>query len=172
MKTSLLALLFAATLCVSLPAADSASTKAATKKSGGRYTPSILPEIEGVAKEDMVRIRAAFAQAYQDPAIKAAKERLAELKANAEFASASEKKDMRSDFENAVGDLHKATKAALTKADPTLSRELIEKVMDAMEAKGREKAAGTMKKEAKTATPQKPFPFGDKAKETPKPEAK
>jgi hypothetical protein len=171
MKTCLLALLFAATLCVSLPAADSAATKASPKKSG-RYTPTVLPDIEGVSKEDMVRVRAAFLQAYQDPAIKAAKERLAELKGNAEFASASEKKDMRSDFENAIGDLHKATKAALTKADATLSRELIEKVMDAMEAKGREKAAGAMKKEAKTATPLKPFPFGDKAKETPKPEAK
>ena len=172
MKTSLLALLFAATLCVSLPAADSAATKSANKKNSGRYTPTVLPDIEGVSKEDMVRVRAAFVQAYQDPAIKAAKERLTELKGNAEFASASEKKDMRSDFENAIGDLHKATKAALTKADSTLSRELIEKVMDAMEAKGREKAAGTMKKDAKTATPLKPFPFGDKAKETPKPEAK
>ena len=168
MKTSFLALLFAATLCVSLPAADSAATKSSPKKSG-RYTSTVLPDIEGVSKEDMVRVRAAFLQAYQDPAIKAAKERLAELKG---IASASEKKDMRSDFENAIGDLHKATKAALTKADATLSRELIEKVMDAMEAKGREKAAGAMKKEAKTATPQKPFPFGDKAKETPKPEAK
>ena len=71
-------------------------------------------------------------------------------------------------------DVRKALRAAIAKAEPSLSKETIEKITDAMEDKLKEKAkeAGAGKKGADAKTPAKPFPFGDKTKtEEKKPEA-
>ena len=172
MKTTLLFLLAAT---VALPAADGAdakATKAERKAAGGRAT--AVPDIDGVAKEDMAKFRAAFVKAQQDEAVKAAREKLLEKRKSMEFATAAEKKDARSEMEALAEDVRKANRAAIAKADASLAKETIEKISEAIEDKLKERAkeAGAGKKGADAKTPAKPFPFGDKAKtEEKKPEA-
>ena len=172
MKTTLLFLLAAT---VALPAADGAdakTTKAERKAAGGRAT--AVPDIDGVAKEDMAKFRAAFVKAQQDEAVKAAREKLLEKRKSMEFATAAEKKDARSEMEALAEDVRKANRAAIAKADASLAKETIEKISEAIEDKLKERAkeAGAGKKGADAKTPAKPFPFGDKAKtEEKKPEA-
>jgi len=172
MKTTLLFLLAAT---VALPAADGAdtkTTKAERKAAGGRAT--TVPDIDGVSKEDMTKFRAAFIKAQQDEAVKAAREKLAAKRKSMEFATAAEKKDSRTELEALAEDVRKANRAAIAKADASLSTETIEKITDGIEDKLKERAkeAGAGKKGADAKTPAKPFPFGDKAKtEEKKPEA-
>ena len=133
-----------------------------------------MPDINGVAKEDMAKFRAAFAKVQSDEAVKAAREKQLEKRKSMEFATAAEKKDSRAELEALADDVRKALRAAIAKAEPSLSKETIEKITDAMEDKLKEKAkeAGAGKKGADAKTPAKPFPFGDKAKtEEKKPEA-
>ena len=107
------------------------------------------------------------------PSLFAADAWLTDLEA-AKKQAAAEKKDARAELEALADDVRKALRAAIAKAEPSLSTETIEKITDAMEDKLKEKAkeAGAGKKGADAKTPAKPFPFGDKAKtEEKKPEA-
>ena len=120
----------------------------------------LLADVEGVSAEDMKKFRAAAGAAQKDPTVKELKAKQQELRKQAEFASADEKKGMRAEFEALMADLRKANIAAVTKAAPTLSKDTIEKIMDAIEERVR---AAAKKAPAKaTKTPLKPFPFGDK----------
>ena len=57
--------------------------------------------------------------------------------------------------------MRKANLAAVAKAAPTLAKETLEKIFEAVEA--RAKAASSKKASTKaTKTPLKPFPFGEK----------
>ena len=67
---------------------------------------------------------------------------------------------MRNDFETLMADLRKANLAAVSKAAPSLSKETLEKIMEAIE--GRAKDAAKKKSAKETKTPLKPFPFGEK----------
>jgi hypothetical protein len=172
MKTTLLFLLAAT---VALPAADGVDPKPAkAERKAGPGRAAVIPDIDGVAKEDMAKFRAAFAKAQQDEAVKAAREKLLEKRKSMEFATAAEKKDARAELEALAEDVRKANRAAIAKADASLAKETIEKITDALEDKLKERAkeAGAGKKGADAKTPAKPFPFGDKAKtEEKKPEA-
>ncbi len=169
MKATLLFLLAAT---VALPAADSPEAKPGKPAKAGRA--ALVPDIDGVAKEDMAKFRAAFAKAQSDEAVKAAREKQQEKRKSMEFATAAEKKDSRAELEALADDVRKALRAAIAKAEPSLSKDTIEKITDALEDKLKEKAkeAGAGKKGADAKAPAKPFPFGDKAKtEEKKPEA-
>jgi hypothetical protein len=74
---------------------------------------------------------------------------------------------MRGQFEG-LADLNRsALRAAYAKVDPTLSKETIDKVIEAFEDKARARLKEAAAKEAKAAaTPAKPFPLGDDAKKT------
>jgi hypothetical protein len=125
----------------------------------------LIPDVDGVSKEQMMKFRAASPRAQQDPAVVAAKAKLAELRQRAEFAGAEEKREMRGEFEGVTQLNRDALMTAYAKADPTLAKETIAKVIEAFEDKARARMKETMAKEAKTAaTPAKPFPFGDEAK--------
>ena len=92
--------------------------------------------------------------------MKTIKAKQLEMRKQAEFASPDEKKGMRGEFEALMGDLRKANIAAVSKAAPTLSKDTIEKIMDAIDERVR---AAAKKAPAKaTNTPLKPFPFGEK----------
>ena len=67
---------------------------------------------------------------------------------------------MRGEFEAVVADLRKANLAAIAKAAPTLSKETLEKIMEAVEERAKEAAKKAPAKSTKT--PLKPFPFGEK----------
>ena len=120
----------------------------------------LLADVEGVSAEDMTKFRIAAFVAQKDPTVKELKAKQNEMRKEAEFASPDEKKNMRNDFEVLIADLRKATLAAVSKAAPSLSKETLEKIMEAVE--GRAKAAAAKKGSKATKTPLKPFPFGEK----------
>jgi hypothetical protein len=120
----------------------------------------LLADVEGVSAEDMKKFRVAAVVAQKDPAVREAKAKQLELRKQAEFASADEKKGLRADFEALAADLRKANLAAVSKAAPSLSKETLEKIMETIEE--RAKAAAKKAPSKSTKTPLKPFPFGDK----------
>jgi hypothetical protein len=120
----------------------------------------LLADVEGVSAEDMKKFRAAAILAQKDPTVKELKAKQAEMRKQAEFASPDEKKNMRNDFEVLMADLRKATLAAVSKAAPSLAKETLEKIMEAVEE--RLKAAAKKGPGKATKTPLKPFPFGEK----------
>jgi hypothetical protein len=120
----------------------------------------LLADVEGVSVEDMKKFRLAAVAAQKDPTVKELKARQNEMRKEAEFASPDEKKNMRNDFEVMLADLRKATLAAVSKAAPSLSKETLEKIMQAVD--DRAKAAAKKAQTKATKTPLKPFPFGDK----------
>jgi hypothetical protein len=120
----------------------------------------LLADVEGVSVEDMKKFRLAAVAAQKDPTVKELKARQNEMRKEAEFASPDEKKNMRNDFEVLLADLRKATLAAVSKAAPSLSKETLEKIMQAVD--DRAKAAAKKAQTKATKTPLKPFPFGDK----------
>jgi len=120
----------------------------------------LLADVEGVSAEDMKKFRAAALVAQKDPTVKELKAKQNEMRKEAEFASPDEKKNMRNDFEVLMADLRKATLAAVGKAAPSLTKETLEKIMEAVE--NRAKAAAAKKAPKSTKTPLKPFPFGEK----------
>ena len=120
----------------------------------------LLADVEGVSAEDMTKFRIAAFVAQKDPTVKELKAKQNEMRKEAEFASPDEKKNMRNDFEVLIADLRKATLAAVSKAAPSLSKETLEKIMEAVEE--RAKAAAAKKGSKSTKTPLKPFPFGEK----------
>jgi len=120
----------------------------------------LLADVEGVSAEDMKKFRLAAVVAQKDPAVREAKAKQLELRKQAEFASADEKKGLRADFEALAADLRKANLAAVSKAAPSLSKETLEKIMETIEE--RAKAAAKKAPSKATKTPLKPFPFGEK----------
>lgn len=164
MKTFSLALLWVATTAI---AADAPKTEAKRTPAARAMLEKLIPDVEGVSKEEMAKFRAASPKAQQDPAVVAAKAKMAELRQQAEFAGAEERREMRGQFEG-LADLNRsALRAAYAKVDPTLSKETIDKVIEAFEDKARARLKEAAAKEAKAAaTPAKPFPLGDDAKKT------
>jgi hypothetical protein len=120
----------------------------------------ILADVEGVSAEDMKKFRAAAPAAQKDPAVRELKAKQAELRKQAEFASVDEKKGMRGEFEAIMADVHKATLAAILKAQPTLAKETAERILETVEA--RIIAANQKNAKKPTKTPLKPFPFAEK----------
>ena len=164
MKTFSLALLWVAATAI---AADAPKTEATRTPAARAMLEKLIPDVEGVSKEEMAKFRAASPKAQQDPAVVAAKAKMAELRQQAEFAGAEERREMRGQFEG-LADLNRsALRAAYAKVDPTLSKETIDKVIEAFEDKARARLKEAAAKEAKAAaTPAKPFPLGDDAKKT------
>lgn len=120
----------------------------------------LLADVEGVSAEDMTKFRIAAVVAQKDPTVKELKAKQNEMRKEAEFASPDEKKNMRNDFEVLMADLRKANLTAVSKAAPSLSKETLEKIMEAVE--NRAKAAAKKAQTKATKTPLKPFPFGEK----------
>jgi hypothetical protein len=121
----------------------------------------LLADVEGVSAEDMKKFRSAAFVAQKDPTVKELKAKQNEMRKEAEFASPDEKKNMRNDFEVLMADMRKANLNAISKAAPSLTKDTLEKILEAIE--DRAKAAAAKKGPGKaTKTPLKPFPFGEK----------
>ena len=160
MPRPLLAFFLAAT---ALTAADSpAPTTPSTAKPATTASVPGMTEVEGVSREDLLKFRRAAAKTATDPEIQAARDKIQEIRKQAEFASDDEKKSMRSELE-AIGDkLVQLTRAAIAKEDPSLSKETISKVSDAFEKQQRSRFQDANKK-AQTANG-KAFPGSTDAK--------
>ena len=93
------------------PASDSPRKSGGSKFAGkGGFLPE---EIDGVTPEQLNQCRAAMFKTFQDEGVKAARDKVAELRKEAEYASDDEKKNLRAQFEDAMLDVRKATKAAV-----------------------------------------------------------
>jgi hypothetical protein len=153
--------LFLAT--AALTAADApAPTTPSTAKSATTASVPGMPEVEGVSREDLLKFRRAAAKTATDPEIQAARDKIQEIRKQAEFASDDEKKSMRSELEAVVDKLVQLTRGAIAKADPSLSKETISKVSDAFEKQQRSRFQDANKK-AQTANG-KAFPGSTDAK--------
>lgn len=152
------------------PAAPQGEQPSAKKRAGKRVTgksaPFVPEKVEGVSEEQLAKIREQLPKAYMSAGAAAARKRLAELKEQSEFASASEKKDMRTDYENATYDMRKALKEAMIAADPAIEKGAIDRVFAEIENLNRERAEAAKAAKSKDApkgkTPQKPAPAGEK----------
>jgi len=122
-------------------AAAEAKAKTQEPKADGKSEKPIAPEnpqitlladVDGVSKADMAKFRAVAGKMRQDPDVVAARNTLAELKKRAEYASDNDKKDLRGDFEAAMSDMRKANVNAILKADPSLSKDIAETIVDAV----------------------------------------
>jgi hypothetical protein len=138
--------LFLAT--AALTAADAPVPAAPTTAKPAETTASVpgMPEVEGVSREDLLKFRRAAAKTAADPEIKAAREKIQEIRKQSEFASDDEKKSMRSEVEATVDKLMELTRVAIAKADPSLSKETISKVSAAFEKQQRSRAQDANKK--------------------------
>ena len=137
-------------------------SEAAKPEEAKPMTPAeLLADVEGVSPEDMKKFRAAAYAAQKDSKVKELKAKQNEMRKQAEFASADEKKNMRGDFEFLAEEMRKANLAAITKAAPTLPKETLEKIMETVEDRARAVASKKASTKA-TKTPLKPFPFGEK----------
>jgi hypothetical protein len=137
------------TLCLAtaaLTAADPTAPATTSAKPAATATVPGLPEVEGVSREQLLKFRRAAAQTAADPEILAARAKIQEIRKQAEFASDDEKKSMRSELEAAVDRLVEVTRAAIAKADPSLSKETIAKVSEAFEKQQRSRAQEANKK--------------------------
>ena len=113
------------------PASDTPRKSGGSKFAGkGGFLPE---EIDGVTPEQLNKCKAAMFKTYQDEGVKAAREKLAELRKEAEYASDDEKKNLRTQFEDAMLDVRKATKAAILAADADITDDVADKVLDAVE---------------------------------------
>ncbi len=121
----------------------------------------LLADVEGVSAEDMRKFRAAAFKAQRDPKLKEIKAKQTQLRKEAEFLSPEEKKNMRGEFEALLADMRKAQEAAIAEAAPSLSKETIVAILNAVEERAREAAAKAGPKKG-TKPPLKPFPFGEK----------
>jgi len=117
---------------VEAPVGDSPRKQGGSKfagKSGG-----FLPEeIEGVTPEQLDKCKATFFKVFQDEGVKAVRAKQAELRKEAEYASDDEKKNLRTQFEDLQLELRKATKDAMLAADADLTEDVVEKVLDVVE---------------------------------------
>jgi hypothetical protein len=140
------------------PAEETATKEADAKP----MTPAeLLADVEGVSAEDMRKFRIAAFKVQRDPKVKELKAKQTQLRKEAEFLSQEEKRNMRGEFEALQADMRKAQEAAIAEAAPSLSKETIVTILDAVETRARDAAAKAgPKKGAKT--PLKPFPFGEK----------
>lgn len=145
-----------------LTAADTPAPAPTTTKPAATASVPGLPEVEGVSREELLKFRRAAAKTAADPEIQAAREKIQEIRKQAEFASDDDKKSMRSELEATVDKLVELTRTAIAKADPSLSKETIVKVSAAFEKQQRTRAQEANKKAI--AGTGKAFPGGTDAK--------
>lgn len=113
--------------------------KSGSSKFGGKG--GFLPEeIDGVTPEQLNKCKAALFKTFQDEGVKAARAKQAELRKEAEYASDDEKKNLRTQFEDAQTELRKATKAAMMAADADITDDVADKVLDAVEERMKQRA--------------------------------
>ena len=134
--------------------AEKPAAKAAVQ-SGPEKTGMIPEQIEGVTPEELGKFKVAIRAAWNDEKAKAARERLAELRKQADYSSDDDKKKMRPDFESAVEELRVASRDAIAKADPSLNLETIEKIQDTIRDRIKKRAAENAKAGKTGAAPAK-----------------
>jgi predicted outer membrane protein len=151
-------------ISANLPAADTTDT---TPKKRGALVNALpnIPAIDGVSKEEIEKFKVAFQKSATDENVKAARAKLADYRSRVQYASADEKKDLRTEGQALTEEMWKSLRVAIAKNDSSLKKETVEKICDAIEDSLQAKMKENQTKATgKNAAPTKPFPFGDKPK--------
>ena len=128
---------------VATPSAEATVAETPRKQGGSKFggKGGFLPEeIDGVTPEQLNKCKVALFKTFQDEGVKAARAKQAELRKEAEYASDDEKKNMRTQFEDAQVELRKATKAAMMAADADITDDVADKVLDAVEERMKQRS--------------------------------
>jgi hypothetical protein len=124
------------------PQAEAPVPENARKTGGSKFAGKggFLPdEIDGVTPEQLNKCKATFFKVFQDEGVKAVRAKQAELRKDAEYASDDEKKNLRTQFEDLQLELRKASKEAMLAADADLTEDVVDKVLDAVEERMRQR---------------------------------
>jgi hypothetical protein len=128
----LLSLLTLALLSSFVQAADEPKAKPAKK--AARVSAPFPERVADVTDEQLAKIRRALMATYADPAIVAARKRLADLKERGRFVRGrNEAEDLRVEFEAARDAMVKATLEAVQKLDPTIEKDPLVLTLNAVE---------------------------------------
>jgi hypothetical protein len=114
------------------------------KTTGGRTSNrgGFLPEeIPGVSAEQMTKCRAALMKTFRDEGIRAARTKVSDLRKELEAAGEAEKKTIEAEIAEASKEVRKAQKAAIVAADPDVTDDTADKVLDALEEMMKQRAA-------------------------------
>jgi hypothetical protein len=123
------------TLALLAPCVQAAEEPAAKPAKKSARAGAALPEsVAGVPDEQLAKIRRALMATYADPAIVAARKRLADLKERGRFVRGrNEAEDLRVEFEAARDAMVKATLEAVQKLDPTIEKDPLVLTLNAVE---------------------------------------
>jgi hypothetical protein len=168
----LFSLLTLALLAPCVQAADEPAAKPAKKaaRAGAQFPESVA----GVPDEQYAKIRRALMATYADPAVTAARKRIADLKERTRFVKGrNEAEDLRVEFETARDAMVKATIEAAQKLDPTIEKDPLVLTLNTIEElvkkRGQEAAKAAQEKasaEERAAAANKPKDEAKHAAET------
>lgn len=109
-----------------------------TKGKGNGFLPE---EIPGVSAEQLTKCRTALMSTFRSETVRAAYTKVNEIRKELEGATDEEKKNIEADIAEASKEVRKAQKAAITAADPDVTDETVDKVLDAMDEMRKQRAA-------------------------------
>ena len=114
------------------PAADG-QRKTQVGRTGGKGNGFLPEEIPGVSPEQLTKCRAALMKTFRDENVRAAFNKVREIRKELETAEEAEKKNIEADLAEANKEVRKAQKAAITAADPDVTDDTVDKVLDVLE---------------------------------------
>jgi hypothetical protein len=109
-----------------------------TKGKGNGFLPE---EIPGVSAEQLTKCRTALMSTFRSETVRAAYTKVNEIRKELDGATDEEKKNIEADIAEASKEVRKAQKAAITAADPDVTDETVDKVLDAMDEMRKQRAA-------------------------------
>jgi len=101
-----------------------------TKSKGNGFLPQ---EIPGVSPEQLTKCSAALMKTFRDEGVTAARNKVREIRKELEGATDAEKTNIEADIAEASKEVRKAQKAAIVAADPDITDDTVDKVLDALE---------------------------------------
>lgn len=101
-----------------------------TKAKGNGFLPQ---EIPGVSPEQLTKCSAALMRTFRDEGVSAARNKVREIRKELEGATDAEKTNIEADIAEASKEVRKAQKAAIIAADPDITDDTVDKVLDALE---------------------------------------
>ena len=108
-----------------------------TKGKGNGFLPE---EIPGVSAEQFTKCRTALMSTFRNETVRAAYTKVNEIRKELDGAT-DEEKNIEADIAEASKEVRKAQKAAITAADPDITDETVDKVLDAMDEMRKQRAA-------------------------------
>lgn len=115
------------------PVADGQRKAPGGARTTGRGNGFLPQEIPGVSPEQLTKCSAALMKTFRDEGVTAARNKVREIRKELEGADDAEKKNIEADIATATKEVRKAQKAAMIAADPDITDESADKVLDALE---------------------------------------